>query len=324
MYLRYARAYRTALVLLSLLLPAGISQAQGLLGPTAVEHSPYYHAYQRKAIPGAAARIGVLPARLQHPAADRILADTRAQELLDSLGRFLGRQPGFTPVAMPAGVKPQHLPDVYFGTTAQELPEQLPGFVASLGCPNPGQSCVQLAGWNGQGSTREALVALMAAQKLDYLLIPIVRESAIYFSQKMKKTGLLSGGSASATSYYLDQGSGHVEHFTRLEDLNGTADLLVLTGALIDTKGRLVLVGAETLKNLGVGFQPGRMVANKPYTALPADYNALLRPLLRDDLPGTPPAWQEAASQLSLRLTGRRPYQEESSFLMLSPPQTGH
>ncbi|GAA4368367.1 hypothetical protein GCM10023185_41080 [Hymenobacter saemangeumensis] len=306
-----------------LLASAGLGQAQGLAGPTAVLHSPYYHAYQPKAVPGAPARIGVVPARLQHPAAKRIFSKTRAQALLDSISRFLGRQPGLTAVALPAEIKPQHLPDVYFGTTDQELPGTLPGYVQNLKCPNPGQSCVQLAGWNGQGSTRQALLALMAAQKLDYLLLPIVREANIYFSQKMTSVGPISGGSASATSYYLDQGSQHVEHLSRLNDLNGTAGLLVLTGALIDAKGNLVLIGAETLKSLGVGFQPVRLSATEPFMALPADYEVLLRPLLRDDLSPPRPAWQEAATQLSQRLTGRLPYREDSPYLMFSPPQPG-
>jgi hypothetical protein len=310
---------RCRILLAALTLSPAALLAQGLAGPTAVLHSPYYHAYQPKALPGAPARIGVLSARLQHPAARRIFSKTRAQVLLDSISRFLGRQPGLLPLALPADAKPGALPDVYFGTTDQELPATLPGYVQALKCPNPGEGCVQLAGWPGQGSTRQALIALMAAHKLDYLLVPIVREANIYFSQKMKKTGPLTSGSSTGVSYYLDQGSDHVEHFERLQSLDGTAALLVLTGALIDAKGNLVLVGAETLKNLGVGFQPARLAVNEPYQALGADYDALLRPLLRDDLSSPHPAWQEAATQLSQRLTGRRPYQEETPFLMLSP-----
>ena len=296
--------------------------AQALAGPTAVSHSPYYHAYQPKAIPGAPARIGVLPVRLQHPAAARILSKTRAQVLLDSVTRFLGRQPGLTPVALPDGVKQNRLPDVFFGSTSQDTPGSIPGYLYNVKCPNPGYDCVQLVGWPGQGAARQALVDLMAAQKLDYLLLPLLRESNIYLSQQMKSNGPVSSGSATATDYYLDQGSGHVDHFTRLESLDATVGMLTLAGALIDAKGNLVLVGAEGIKHLGVGLIPtkARLLNTEPYQALPADYDEILLPLQRPDLPTPRPAWQEAAMQLALRLTGRRPYQEDSPYqLMLVP-----
>ena len=91
-------------------------RAQGLAASAAITHSPYYQAYQPQAIPGANARIGVLPVRLQHPQAARILAQTRAPELLDSLSRYLGRQPGLVAVPLPDNLKTTDLPDVYFGS----------------------------------------------------------------------------------------------------------------------------------------------------------------------------------------------------------------
>ncbi|MDO7874375.1 hypothetical protein Q5H93_06495 [Hymenobacter sp. ASUV-10] len=298
------------------------SQAQGLAGPTAVTHSPYYHAYQPKAIPGATARIGVLPARLQHPAASRILSQTRAPELLDSLTRYLGRQPGLTPVALPADTKLNHLPDVYFGSPDQDPPSELPDYVRNLQNPNPGKGVVQLAGWNGQGKTRQALVALMAAQHLDYLLVPIVREANLYFSMKIKSAGPLSTGQATGTDYYLDEGSDHIVHFSRLEDLNSYATVLVLTGALLNARGELVLVGAEGLKDTGVGFQPKRLVTLTPYAFLASDYNELLRPTPA----GMPATWQGPVNQWMQRLTGRRPYREDSPyrFLLVDQPNQQH
>lgn len=309
--------------------PVAALHAQGLKGPTAVWHSPYYHAYQPKAVPGAAARIGVLPVRLRHSAAPRILSRTRAQVLLDSLSRFLGRQPGLTPVALPADAKPNLLPDVYFGSPDQALPGSVPGYAANLTNPNPGKGVVQLAAWNGQGKARQALIDLMAAQHLDYLLVPVLREATLYLSMKTTKTGPLTGGSVSATNYYLDEGSGHVRHLTglaNLTDLDATATVLALAGVLIDAKGQVVLVGAEGLADTGTNIQPSRMLNNEGYEFLAKDYEVLLRPALRDDLPGTPPAWQEAATQLTQRLTGRRPYQEDSPylFLMVNQPVVQH
>lgn len=296
---------------------AGSAAAQGLRGHTVVTHSPYYQAYQPKAMPGAAARIGVLPVRLQHPEAARILAHTRAPELLDSLTRYLGRQPGLLPVALPAGTKMNGLPDVYFGSPDQELPGALPGYALNLQNPNPGKGVVQLAGWNGQGKTRQALLDLMAAQKLDYLLVPLVRESPLYFSMKTASLGPVSTGGATSTDYYLDSGSGHVQHLTRLENLNATTTVLTLAGALLNTKGELVLIGAEGLGDTGSGLQPARLKNNEAYEFTAADYARLLAPARRADLPGNPPAWQEAADQLTRRLTGRQPYAEASPYVFL-------
>jgi hypothetical protein len=295
-----------------------VSHAQGLAGPTTVTHSPYYHAYQPRSIPGAAARIGVLPARLEHPAADRVLRQTRAPELLDSLSRYLGRQPGLTLVPLPAGTRPHHLPDVYFGSPDYDPLSDLPDYMRNLQNPNPGKGVVQLAGWHGQGKTRQALVALMAARHLDYLLVPIVREANLYFSMKTKTAGPFSTGQATGTDYYLDEGSDHVVHFSRLEDLNSYATVLVLAGALLNAQGELVLVGAEGLKDTGVGFQPQRLVTLTPYAFLAPDYDALLRPAPA----GVPAAWQPPANQWLQRLTGRRPYREESpyQFLLVDQP----
>ena len=301
-------------------LTAGL-RAQGLAGPTAVTHSPYYQAYQPAKVPPASARIGVLPVQLQHPSAARILSQTRAAELLDSLTRYLGRQPNLQPVAMPAGAKPGHLPAVYFGSPDQVSPGTVPGFALNLRNPNPGQGVVHLAGWNGQGKTRQALIDLMASQQLNYLLVPLLREAAIYYSMKLGKVGPISAGQVTGNDYYLDEGSNHVRHFKRLENLNSRADLLVLAGALIDAQGRLVLIGAEGLADNGTGFQPNRLANNEDYTFGKADYEALLRPQRRDDLPGTPVAWQEAAQQLVQRLTGRRPYRESSPYQFLLVPQ---
>ncbi|MDO7874645.1 hypothetical protein Q5H93_07865 [Hymenobacter sp. ASUV-10] len=307
----------SCLLAVAALLIVGRTSAQGLRGPTAVTHSPYYHAYQPKAIPGANARIGVLPVRLQHPAAARILAQTRAPELLDSLTRYLSRQPGLLPVALPAGAKSNSLPEVYFGSPDQELPGTLPGYVLNLQNPNPGKGVVQLAGWNGQGKTRQLLLELMVTQKLDYLLVPLVRESQLYFSMKTASAGPFSTGGATATDYYLDSGSGHVQHLTRLENLNATTTVLALAGALINAKGEVVLIGAEGLGDTGSGLQPARLGNNEAYEFTAADYNKLLAPARRADLPGNPPAWQEAANQLTQRLTGRQPYAEASPYLFL-------
>ena len=304
--------------LLALLIFSNLLSAQVPIGPSAMQHSPYYHTYQPKEILDSAARIGVLPARLQHIAARYIVGKTRAQVLLDSISGFLGRQPGMMPVALPAEAKANSLPDVFFGTRAQELPGTLPGYVQNLKCSSSGYNCVQLTGWAGQGATRKALVELMAAQQLDYLLVTMVREACLHLSRKSDSAGSIAAGSA-ASDYYLDLGSGHVVPFKGLEDPDGTVGMLVLTGALLDAKGNLVMVGAEGLKSLGDGLQPKRLVVNEPYMALGTDYDALLLPLLRADLPTPRPAWQEATEQLALRLTGRRPSQEDSPYQLLSP-----
>ncbi|ALW84761.1 hypothetical protein AUC43_06490 [Hymenobacter sedentarius] len=305
--------------LLPLIFSSYLVSAQAPAGPTAVLHSPYYHAYQPKGIPGTTARIGVLPTRLQHIAARYIVGKTRAQVLLDSISGFLSRQPGMLAVALPTEAKPNNLPDVFFGTRAQELPGTLPGYVQNLKCSSASYNCVQLAGWAGQGPTRKALVELMATQKLDYLLVPMVREASLHLSRKKEGSSLSATGSGVPTDYYLDQGSGHVAPFKRLEDLTGTVGMLVLTAALLDAQGNLVMVGAEGLKSLGDGLPPKRLVVNEPCLALAPDYDALLLPLLRDDLPTPRPAWQEATEQLALRLTGRRPAQADSPYQLLNP-----
>ena len=76
----------------------------------------------------------------------------------------------------------------------------MPGYVQSLKASDSDYHCVQLAGSPGQGAIRKALVELMAAQKLDFLLVPMVREASLHLSRKMEAA--LSPSSATTAPDY--------------------------------------------------------------------------------------------------------------------------
>jgi hypothetical protein len=258
------------------------------------------------------ARIGFLPARLQHDAAERILQKTKAAVLLDSVNGYL-RSRELVPVTLPAAAKPAWLPDVYFGTLEAET--MVPPYMRPE-CPPDQQKCVLLAGFSGQGKTLAGLREQMRTQNLQYLLVPILRESYIYPSARVSTAGPVSTSGATARSYYFDLGSGYAVERTALRPLDAPEPVLTLTGALLDADGKLVIIGAEGFKIAAEGAKG--FLRREAFEFTAEDYEAALTTDRRQDLPAAAPNWKVAAKYLYQTLTMRQPPATAGPYRMLS------
>ena len=100
----------------------------------------------------------------------------------------------------------------------------------------------------------------------------------------------------------LRMGTGYKVNMPWMTDLDTPAEVLHLTGALIDRKGKIVRIGGEGIiaKRTGfwtsvIGFQD--MISDKMLKKLMQDER-------RNDLPGQPLTWQVSLQNLVAQLTG--------------------
>lgn len=100
----------------------------------------------------------------------------------------------------------------------------------------------------------------------------------------------------------LRMGTGYKVSVPWMSDMDTPAEVLHLTGALINREGKIVRIGAEGIiaKRTGfwtsvIGFQD--MISDKML-------KKLMREERRDDLPGDPLTWQVALQNLVAQLTG--------------------
>jgi hypothetical protein len=100
----------------------------------------------------------------------------------------------------------------------------------------------------------------------------------------------------------VELGTGHSASVPRLTALETPVQVLQLTGALVGRDGRAVRIGAE-----GILAKRSRLLVSAVggVERLGEDAVSAARAGRRDDLPGTPLAWQVAMRQLVAQLTGR-------------------
>lgn len=98
----------------------------------------------------------------------------------------------------------------------------------------------------------------------------------------------------------VDLGSNHVQRLPWLTSLEQAVQVVQLTGALVGRNGKVIRIGAEGI----LAKRTGITAAGFELIALITDEDvATLRSLRRDDLPGSPLAWQEAMRNLVQELT---------------------
>jgi hypothetical protein len=100
----------------------------------------------------------------------------------------------------------------------------------------------------------------------------------------------------------VEMGTGRVDTLPWLTGLETPVGVLQLTGAVVDSAGRAVRIGAEGIlarrTRLVVGAVGGQEL-------LSDEDVERARTLRRDDLPGRPLAWQVAMRHLVAQLAGR-------------------
>jgi hypothetical protein len=269
------------------------------VGDTFFEHPPYQAG---RAIEGRVA-IGHLPIAFQRGATQPASFDptigqgTPVGALLDDMNRYLDalgistRVAGETPASAAEAGSSRVPPDVRFGC-APALG------IAGNDCGHPEDNALR---GNAQmmmlsvGRPSSEWIAwsqqIMNITGKSQLLV-VTLEVGQYLIRQQNWRG----------SKAVELGTGNVAGLPWLSGLDKPVNVLQLTGALMDTEGKAIRIGAE-----------GFLVKRTPVLAsalgvqemLTDDDVKLARTATRDDLPGKPLAWQVALRELVTQLTGR-------------------
>lgn len=97
-------------------------------------------------------------------------------------------------------------------------------------------------------------------------------------------------------------GTGHSAALPWLTSLDKPVSVLQLTGALMDSTGQAIRIGAEGIRAVRTGMVAAALGAEEVVGDATV---AEVRTQRREDLPGQPLAWREALKQLVAGLTGR-------------------
>ena len=276
------------------------------VGDAFPEHPPYYAGTPLPAVGADSTPIGHLPVAYQRGATQpasfdprgrgetpvgRLLADMTG--FLDSLGTAAGvtvRLAG-TGGAAPAGLASAVAPDVQFGCLTES---NVPG----NDCAERGDSALGRSGqrmrlavgrpspeWTG------AMRDVARAGGVGRVLV-LTLEVGEYLPRQVGLRG----------SKEVELGTGYVVRLPWLTSLETPVSVLQLTGALVDTSGRAVRIGAEGI--LAVRTRLAVSAVGGQELVRDADVEEA-RTLRRDDLAQRPLAWQVALRHLVSSLTGR-------------------
>jgi hypothetical protein len=273
------------------------------VGDRYLEHAPYYAGAPRAAIGGDGSRIAHFPIAYQRGGSQSEIFDPAGgkgsaigkllQEMngfLDSLGVTVRIAAAETPalLAPPRDAVP---PDVHFGCATES--------------GAPGDDCAEREGALGRkGQTMKLAVGRPSQSWIGWAsgymhgaaaprALVITLEVGQYLT---RQRGLLG-------SKEVELGTDHTEKLPWLTSLETPVTVLQLTGAVVDTSGKALRIGAE-----GIFARRTRLlVSSIGGQELLSDADVeRVRTLRRDDIPGEPLAWRVALSQLVEGLTGVR------------------
>lgn len=202
-------------------------------------------------------------------------------------------------------------PDVYFGPMNETIDQpmyvqkQVQGYA-----PNQ----VVMAAYKGNKKVNKELIAVMQSQNLDYIFVPILRETLIYPSGILKEFGPFSSTSASSKKYYLDLGTNHVLTGEKFQSLNDPIGVFVLCVGLMNKEGKIVSVvteGITTAKQSNFFEQ----VLDIRTGNSPAEISNAIN-LRRKDLPGNPFNWEEATKNAYLHLMQKNTFVPKVKYKM--------
>lgn len=273
------------------------------VGDTFLEHPPYYGGRAMSTVARDSSAIGYLPVAFQRGASQPAIFDPRTgagtpmDRLLDEMNSYLDSlSPGTRLVtasgsAKGAPAKAAVPPDVRFGCLTENMvpdedcadrgggvlgrsPQQM---MLSVGRPSP-----EWITWN----------AALASSANTHRTLVITVEVGQY---QMRQEGLLG-------KKFVELGTNHRVSLPWLTSLETPVSVLQLTASLVDRGGKAIRIGAE-------GFYPrrtGLLISALGGQELLSDEDvSAVRSARRDDLPGSPLAWQVAMRELVSRVTGR-------------------
>jgi len=273
------------------------------VGDAHLEHPPYYAGTARPTqLEGQ--RIGRLPVAYQRGAAQAPIFDPRDEAsspirallgemnaYLDSLAAGTGLGVRLVEAGQITAAATGQPPDVQFGCLTE----------GNL----PGEDCVQRGDSAlGRGNQRMRLAVGRPASEWTSWMRDVAREKSVdrVLMLTLEVGQYLPRQVGWRGDKEVELGTAHVARLPWLTSLETPVLVLQLTGALVDTTGRALRIGAE-------GFLPVRTslaVSSLGAVQLLRDADVqAARTLRRTDLEGQPLAWQVALANLVVQLTGR-------------------
>lgn len=203
-----------------------------------------------------------------------LLAEMNA--FLDSLGASVRLD-----VAVPTG----NPPDVHFGCELDPSGDCMPRDLAARG------TRMRLAVDRPNRAWVSAVGKAMAEGSVDRAIV-VTLEVGQYWTRQQGLRG----------DKIVDLGTDHSIRLPWLTSLETPVTVLQLTGALVDTQGRVLRIGAEGL----IARRTPLLVSSLRAQALLRDEDVSeILTARRDDFAGEPLVWQVALKQLVVQLTGR-------------------
>ena len=268
------------------------------VGDAFLEKAPYYAGKSAFTVSATIGKVVNTPIVFQSGASQAPMFDPETghgsaiAKLLDEMNAYLGTLMVSTPIAVVASDKVA-APDVHFGCLT-------PGAMPGEDCTPRGDSALGRGRQTMRlavGRPSEAWVAGTQSQLAQggatHTLV-ITLEMGKYL---MRQTGWRGSKS-------VELGSGNVQSLPWLSSLETPVPVLQLTGALIDSTGKAVRIGAE-----GIAAQRTRLLVSAVggQELFGDEEAAKVRIARREDLAGQPLAWQVALRTLVAELTGQNP-----------------
>lgn len=259
--------------------------------------SPYYAELINKHVVKSDAKIAFLPSRFISSDAEFINKNTGMKNYLTAVDSFLISN-NLAPVNLNTKYKETDLPEMYFGTISEVI--DVPLYVNRMPLEGQSPNMIVMAGYRGKKKFQEELKIYMNTNQIDYVVVPILRESFIYPSAPVKEIGIFSSTTASAKKYFIDLGTNHVIKGEKLQSLNDPISVFVISMAMINKEGKMVSMVTE-----GIGVAPQskfvEQILNIRTMFGLTEIDALFQ-VKRDDLETNPKTWEEACKNALLHL----------------------
>jgi len=264
---------------------AGVFKGMRSASTSHLNHAPYYAGKLKTTPP----RIGHLPIVFDKKLQASLFDQDRKQVMqpvLDEMNAFiteLGATKPLSGIDLPI----DEAPHIYVGSEAGTYsPTHYMGDDESA----PGMILYR---YNASDTWKEALLQLADRENTDYILFV-----AIGFSDYLIHQKDLLGNKE------LQMGTGYAMPVKWLSDLETPAEVLHLSGALLDKNGKIIRAGAEGILAKPTGFWSS--VFDLQDMLSTEDIDRFLNSERRQDLPDQPLTWQAALQNLVAQLTGKK------------------
>jgi hypothetical protein len=272
--------------------------------------SPYYAELINKHKVSEQAKFGYLPSRYANFDEPFMSSNSSVIQLLLGVDSFFQSKSAIK-IHVQGKFKSHDFPEVYFGPMNEGIDRPL--YVQShIEGYAPNQ--VVMAATKGKKKLNAELISLMNANNLEYLFVPVLRESFVYPSGILKERGILSSTSSSAKNYYIDLGTNHVIRGEKLQSLSDPVGVFVLCVGLMNKEGKIVAMVSEGLGMLQQS-NIAEQILNIRTKAAPKDIDYFLTKK-RSDLPNQPLAWEEACTQAYLHLMQKNTFVPSVKYQM--------